>query len=117
MNPLLTVKELSGIFNLKLATIYALAARDEIPYYRIGKSIRFNIEEIKVWLEQKKVKPQKRKEQINDILDKVQNLASLNIDLIVKNAIEESKQKEYNSFNGKPDKFKPLRKGGTHGGI
>lgn len=69
MNTWLTVPELSSYLNLKPGTLYALAARAEIPHYRIGKIIRFKKDEIDAWIETKKARS--RKERVEKIISSV----------------------------------------------
>ena len=45
---------LSRLTGLSPKYIYALAARGEIPHYRIGRAIRFVPSEIAVWLLQRR---------------------------------------------------------------
>jgi hypothetical protein len=47
---LLTIKDLSGWLNIKPSTLYLWAAQGKIPCRRIHGLIRFDPDEIQVWL-------------------------------------------------------------------
>lgn len=68
---LLTIKEASTFLNIKEKTLYSLAAKKEIPHYRIGKIIRFNQGELDAWMQSKKVEAVKEKEMAKKIVDDV----------------------------------------------
>ena len=53
---LINVKQLSTMLNVKTKTIYdwIYDNRVKIPYYKLGKLVRFNIDEIMKWLKDKK---------------------------------------------------------------
>jgi len=42
----LTIKELAEILQLKEITLRRMVWKDEIPYHRIGRSIRFKLSEV-----------------------------------------------------------------------
>ena len=41
------VSEFSRIMGISTVSIYRLIEKDEIPYYRIGKSIRLNVDDFR----------------------------------------------------------------------
>lgn len=41
------VSEFSRIMGISTVSIYRLIERDEIPYYRIGRSIRLNVDDFR----------------------------------------------------------------------
>jgi len=47
----LTLPNLAQLLQLSKSKVYKLVERGEIPHYRIGSSIRFDPDEIRVWLE------------------------------------------------------------------
>lgn len=55
-NNIMTIKEVSEYLKLKEKTAYALAARGDIPGFKVGGSWRFRITEIEKW-----IKKQERK--------------------------------------------------------
>ena len=54
MASILTAKEVSGLLRLTEATIYRLAAKGEIPGFRIGDSWRFEMDEVLGMIQRKK---------------------------------------------------------------
>jgi excisionase family DNA binding protein len=48
---LLTPRELSKLFSMSLPWVYKATERGDLPYLRIGQAIRFDPQEIKVYLE------------------------------------------------------------------
>jgi excisionase family DNA binding protein len=48
-----TIKDVAGYLRLKEKTVYALAARGEIPGFKIGGSWRFRQSDIDDWIEEK----------------------------------------------------------------
>lgn len=57
---LLDVTQLSKEINISPSGIYTWVSFKKIPYIKIGRTIRFDSEEIKQWLEARKVQPDKR---------------------------------------------------------
>ena len=53
----LNVQELASHINVKVKTIYSWISLKEIPYFKLGRLVRFEKDEIDRWLEQKKVDP------------------------------------------------------------
>lgn len=47
---LLTVKELAAYLNMKVSTLYSYVEHKQIPHIRIGKLVRFNLQQIDAWL-------------------------------------------------------------------
>ncbi|HQQ88558.1 MAG TPA: helix-turn-helix domain-containing protein, partial [Smithellaceae bacterium] len=50
-NKLLTISDISEYLNIKEKTVYAKVESGEIPHYRIGRLIRFRLEDIDAWLD------------------------------------------------------------------
>ena len=55
--PFYTVKTLSDKLAVTTATIYRMVERGELPAYKIGKSLRFNPEEIEEFLKSVRIGP------------------------------------------------------------
>ena len=47
METLLRAKDVAQILNVRPSTVYELCYRRELPFYRVGKSYRFDMEQIK----------------------------------------------------------------------
>jgi len=56
----LTVEELCQLLKLKKSYIYDLTYRKKIPFIKIGRHLRFDLEEIQKWIENNKVIPEER---------------------------------------------------------
>lgn len=59
MEPFLKAKQVAALFGVSQIWILKLAAKGEIPFYRLGegKALRFAPEELRQWLETKKNQP------------------------------------------------------------
>lgn len=47
---LLTIEELAHFLNVKVKTLYGMIHREEIPFLKVGRLLRFNREQIETWL-------------------------------------------------------------------
>jgi len=56
MEKLLKVEQLSEIIQISPSTIYHWTQAEFIPHYKFPKGIRFKVEEIERWLNNKRVK-------------------------------------------------------------
>lgn len=54
---LITIKELSVSISVKEPTLYLWVEQSFIPYYKLGKLIRFSPDEIDTWLKTRKKEP------------------------------------------------------------
>jgi len=108
---LLSVPELAEYLGIKPKTIYAKVEADEIPHLRIGKLIRFRLEEIDVWLEDcrarravtlEKPKPRKKKSSTKKSSD--------HVSAIITKVIDDESNKYYDSGYGKLDRIEGLGK-------
>lgn len=50
------IGELSRYLDIKVNTVYAWVHSRQIPYYKVGRLVKFRKSEIDQWLEQRKVK-------------------------------------------------------------
>jgi excisionase family DNA binding protein len=53
MDKLLDIDELSELINVKKSSIFDLVYRKKIPYVKVGNRLRFRIDLIEAWLQQK----------------------------------------------------------------
>jgi excisionase family DNA binding protein len=88
----LSVQELSSYLNVKVKTIYSWISLKEIPHLKLGRLVRFDKEEIDRWIKQKKVDIDIANQKAIEIF---RNRVHGNLDVqsVVKNAIEEFKDK------------------------
>lgn len=54
---LLDIKELAEYSGISVSTIYDWVNQRRIPYVKISNLVRFDLEEINKWIEEKRVKP------------------------------------------------------------
>ena len=53
---LINVLQLSEMLNVKRKTIYDWVHNDKIPYYKLGRCLRFDFDEVLKWIRSKKHK-------------------------------------------------------------
>jgi excisionase family DNA binding protein len=51
------IKELSEYLDTPVGTLYVWICQKKIPYYKIGRNVKFDLEKIEDWLKKKEVKP------------------------------------------------------------
>ncbi len=56
----ITVPELAAMLSLSRRQLYKMAAANRIPHFKIGSSVRFDPDAIRVWLEGKTLLPPRR---------------------------------------------------------
>jgi excisionase family DNA binding protein len=50
-----TIQEVSEYLGIEVSTLYAWVHTRQIPYYKIGRLVKFKVEEIEQWVNQRKV--------------------------------------------------------------
>lgn len=105
----LNIDELSQYLGIKKSNLYGKVERKEIPFYRWGRLIMFKKEEIDAFMEKCRVECFDIKKEAERVM-KSANRSSMDVDKVVKNAVEEANGKGYNRSHGKPDRVKGLRK-------
>jgi excisionase family DNA binding protein len=114
----LTINEVSEYLNLRRSTIYSMVEASEIPHYRVGRLIRFKQNDVDQWMEDhRKERVYTDKEAKRILRGKTRPRMDMNIDGIVKKAVDEVKGNKYNVPHGKPDQIKALRKEVKHGSL
>jgi len=53
VNKLIGIKELTAKFGISTETIYSWTSMKVIPFYKVGRLVRFDEAEIDKWLEQR----------------------------------------------------------------
>lgn len=51
---LLGPKDLASYLNISIETIYAWTSMKQIPFYKVGRLVRFDMDEIDKWLKGRK---------------------------------------------------------------
>ena len=54
---LLTITALCNYISTPVPTLYTWVCRKKIPYVKLGRSLRFDREEIDAWLNERKIAP------------------------------------------------------------
>ena len=101
---LVTIKDLSAYLTIKESTLYSWVHNGTIPFHRLNGLIRFDLEEIKSWIEASRIVS------TDSIGSLKRKTASHDIDRIVKKSIDSAKGIGYNLSNGKPGQHRGLRK-------
>ena len=52
---LYSVKELAEYLGLQISTIYAWVHTRQIPYYKIGRLVKFRADEVEQWVKERKI--------------------------------------------------------------
>ena len=86
---LISIKELSQFLNVKRSTLYAWVNNGTIPFYKLNGLIRFDLDDIKEWV--RNSKPDNRSATFS-----IRKSKTLDIDNIVKKAVEDVTNKRYN---------------------
>ncbi len=109
----LNIDDLSDLLGVKKSTLYSLVEKGEIPHYRVGRLIRFERNDVDVWIEghrRERIDPEKK---AKDVLKGVRN-PKIDVNKVVKKVIEEVKSSGYTLGHGKPDQIRGLREEVTH---
>jgi excisionase family DNA binding protein len=105
----LTIDEVSEYLGIKKSSLYAKVERKEIPYYKVGRLVRFKKSDIDPWMEKFKSEPLDLRAKARGVL-KGLGKESLNIDAFVNRTIAEAKGMNYTPNLGRSDRIKGLRK-------
>ena len=107
------VEELSEYLGIKKSTLYGMVENGALPHYRIGRLIRFKRNDVDAWMETHRVGEMIGEEKTRRAIKKG-GATKMDIDRIIKNAIDESKGLRYNSALGNQVESS-TQKGGDHG--
>ena len=107
MKQYLDIAALAERLGIKRSTLYAWAEQGTIPHLKLGRLLRFDPDEIEVWLQSHRhgvdpePTPPRRRHGIH------------NVDAL----IAEAKREVYTSCHGKPDQDRATRKGESNGSV
>jgi excisionase family DNA binding protein len=100
----LNIEELSLYLGLKKSNLYSKVERREIPFYKWGRLIMFNKDEIDAFVDRCRIEIVDLGKEAKRIQKrKARPGMDMNIDGIVKKAVDEVKRNKYNLPHGKPD--------------
>jgi excisionase family DNA binding protein len=101
---LVSIKIVAEFLMIKQSTVYSWVRNGSIPFHRLNGLIRFDMDEIRTWVETSKQVTQYSTRQSH------KRMSRQDIDKILRKAIDSAKNKSYNSSNGKPGQDQGLRK-------
>jgi excisionase family DNA binding protein len=104
---LLNVKKVSEWLLVKPSTLYVWAEQGTIPHLKLGRLLRFDSDEIEVWLKNH------RREGIQEPASPRRRHGTDSVDAL----IAQAKAEVYTSSRGKPDQGRATRKGDSHGSV
>ena len=107
MKQYLDIAALAERLRIKRSTLYAWAEQGTIPYLKLGRLLRFDPDEIEVWLQAH------RREPTPEPPSPRRRHGTDNVDTLIAMA----KAHVYTSDRGKPDQDRATRKGETHGSV
>ncbi len=103
----LTLAELAQRLNMKPKTLYVRVSEGDLPYYRIGRLIRFRRDEIDRWLENQRAGGVKETVRVKTRKTK---LSDSRVDRMVRKAIDQERGEGYTPSHGKPDQIRGSRR-------
>jgi excisionase family DNA binding protein len=104
-----SILELSRYLGIKSSTLYAMVGEKKIPHYKIGRLVRFKRSEIELWMEGNRKECLTPGGPDRKMLGKAQR-NEIDIDRIVRKAVDGGKGRGYTTPHGKPDQVKGLGK-------
>ena len=113
----MNVTEIAEYLDIRKSTIYSWVESREIPFYRLGKVIRFKRNDIDAWIEGLKSEVLNPQKVAKRIINKANKYNKIDIDRIVKKSIEQVKDVRYNPIHGRPDRIKGLGKEASNGTL
>lgn len=100
---LVTIKELSEFLKVKPSTLYFWVHNGTIPFIKLNGLLRFDMDEIQEWVKDSKAVPPK-------VPKSLKKSSSLDIDAIVKRAVESTRGRRYNPGQRETSLNQGLRK-------
>lgn len=100
---LVTIKELSEFLKVKPSTIYSWVHSGTIPFIKLNGLLRFDMDEVQEWVNSSKsISP--------NIPKTLKKSSSLDVDAIVKRAVESIRPRRYNPGQRETSLNQGLRK-------
>lgn len=111
-----TVYEVAVYLGVKPSTVYSWVKAGEIPYYRIGKMLKFKRGDVDLWMENHRREGISVDKKTRGILRAI-NKPRMDVDSLVKKSIDEVKKGLYPSTCGRPDQVRGLGKEVSNGTL
>lgn len=106
MNEFISLEELSHFLGIKKSSLYSMVEKREVPYYKIGRLLRFKKVDIDTWIEGFKFEVISPQAEARKIIAR----GRPEISSIVKKNVAQAKGLIYTPKYGRPDKVKDLGK-------
>jgi excisionase family DNA binding protein len=114
---LITTEILSIYLNIKIKTIYAKVAAGEIPHYRIGRLVRFRLDEIDEWLMGCRNKNQQAPKKAGSRKRRSPEQSRDHFSKIITKTIDEETDKYYSFTHGKSGRTEGPKQEVEHGSL
>ena len=88
MNQFLTVEQLAEFLNCKESTIYSWVSKGAVPCYKIGRLVRFRLEDIEEWLRTQRGKASESSKKTREYSS---NTGTCTAEDVIRKAIDEVK--------------------------
>jgi excisionase family DNA binding protein len=109
----LDVREVAHYLKLRPSTIYSMAGNRKIPFYRIGRQLRFRKSEIDQWAERLKQPVVDVEMEGKKVIRSIEKKSDLDLDRIIKKVIDETRGKRYAGCGNRVESS--TQEGGDHG--
>jgi excisionase family DNA binding protein len=116
-NQFLTISEVAAYLSIKQKTIYAKVAAGEIPHYRIGRLVRFRLDEIDEWLMGCRNKNQQAPQKSGSRKRRSTEQSQDHFSKIITKTIDEETDKYYSVSHGKSGRIEGPKQEVEHGSI
>jgi len=93
----LSIEDVAIYLGIKKSTVYSKVKSGEIPHYRLGRLLKFRKEDIDRWMEGNR---QKIVSVSQSTKKKARHKQSVDVNRIVRKAIDETKEIRYTRHNG-----------------
>jgi excisionase family DNA binding protein len=109
----LAIDELSQYLGIKKSSLYSMVEKREIPFYKIGRLLRFKKAGIDAWVEALKFEVVSPRREARKIIGR----GPLEVGCIVKKSVAQAKAQGYTPKYGRPDEVKDLGKEVSDGAL